>query len=241
MNLIQFILHLVAASTMGFALYYDTQKVVFPAEFTSTQTNFAGRCKYLTFLNAILQFIYYSLCVVNDLLGSNSRNGKSQSKLQKIRDFLFGSLVFPLAMFVSGSFWTLMAIDRELVFPKIIDTFYPSWLNHSMHSVILPFALISTYIVPRVYPARRTALRTVSLVMIGYIGWVFFIAFHTGYWVYPVLEVLNWPYRIAFITLCAAIGGILSIMGEQLHVAIWGKEARTGKDGAKKGKKSRAD
>lgn len=53
MNLIQFILHLVAASTMGFALYYDTQKVVFPAEFTSTQTNFAGRCKYLTFLNAV--------------------------------------------------------------------------------------------------------------------------------------------------------------------------------------------
>ena len=54
MDALQFLFHLVAASTLGYGLYYDTVHVVIPEEFKYTTIEFAGRWKYLTFLNAVI-------------------------------------------------------------------------------------------------------------------------------------------------------------------------------------------
>jgi len=34
-------------------------------------------------------------------------------------------------------FWMIYAVDRELVYPKILDKIIPSWLNHVMVSSLL--------------------------------------------------------------------------------------------------------
>ncbi len=39
----------------------------------------------------------------------------SDTKLKKAEDYLYATLAFPVGMFVGIVFWTLFAIDRELV------------------------------------------------------------------------------------------------------------------------------
>lgn len=36
--------------------------------------------------------------------------------------------------FVVCTFWSLYLVDRELVYPKLLDNFIPQWLNHGMVS-----------------------------------------------------------------------------------------------------------
>jgi hypothetical protein len=64
-----------------------------------------------------------------------------------------------------------MAVDRELVFPKALDPFFPSWLNHVMHTNIMVFTLLEMVTSFRTYPKRSRGL-TALLVFTGiYLGW----------------------------------------------------------------------
>jgi uncharacterized membrane protein YhdT len=51
-------------------------------------------------------------------------------------------------------FWSVYAVDRELVFPQVIDAYFPVWLNHSCHTAPLLFILIENLFVPKLYPSR---------------------------------------------------------------------------------------
>lgn len=41
---------------------------------------------------------------------------------------------FLFAQFVVLMFWSIYIYDRELVYPKLLDNFIPTWLNHGMVS-----------------------------------------------------------------------------------------------------------
>ena len=41
--------------------------------------------------------------------------------------------------FVFSSFWSIYAVDRELVYPKVIDAIIPRWMNHAMVSYTQTF------------------------------------------------------------------------------------------------------
>ena len=56
----------------------------------------------------------------------------------QIRDYYFATLAFPIGQFVGIIFWTLWHINRELVFPKAFDSIFPSYINHLMHTVVIP-------------------------------------------------------------------------------------------------------
>lgn len=60
-----------------------------------------------------------------------------RNRLEKFRSFIFYTLVLPCSLLVASVFWTLWHIDRELIFPKVIDLFLPTWVNHSLHTFIL--------------------------------------------------------------------------------------------------------
>ena len=51
-----------------------------------------------------------------------------------MEDRFYASIAFPYGLFVASVFWTLYAIDRELVFPEILDRFVSPALNHMMHT-----------------------------------------------------------------------------------------------------------
>lgn len=68
-------------------------------------------------------------------------------------------------------FWGLYAIDRELVFPKILDSYFPQWLNHVMHTNIVVFSVIELVSSFRSYPTRKEGLGTLTLFMLVYLIW----------------------------------------------------------------------
>jgi len=45
----------------------------------------------------------------------------------------------------------------------------------------------------------------------------------SGFWVYPVLEVLNWWQRIIFFLSCLFLQASMYFVGETLNNAKWGK------------------
>ena len=45
----------------------------------------------------------------------------------------------------------------------------------------------------------------------------------SGFWVYPVLDVLNWWQRIIFFLSCLFLQASMYFLGEALNKAKWGK------------------
>merc|ERR1712127_1167924 len=106
------IFYLCVSSIYVYAFIFDTElfrggkykKVGFPFD-----DSFNGRMKFLTYINMGLQTIFFTLSASCALFG--------------ITNDLMGS------QFVSIAFWSLYVIDRKLIFPVILDSIMPSWLN----------------------------------------------------------------------------------------------------------------
>ncbi|GBP16731.1 Androgen-dependent TFPI-regulating protein [Eumeta japonica] len=80
---------------------------------------------------SILQTLYFAIAVLNDLIGTNESWPKKTPLITRLRDTIFSSIAFPLAIFVAFTFWSIYAIDRELIFPRALDAVFPVWSNHN--------------------------------------------------------------------------------------------------------------
>lgn len=76
----------------------------------------------------IIQAVYFTICLVNDFTGTNDIQPKRTPTVRKVKDYLLAAFAFPLATNVGLTFWSLMAIDRELIFPKAFDDFFPGFV-----------------------------------------------------------------------------------------------------------------
>merc|ERR1712080_259538 len=99
-----------------------------------------------------IQFIYFTISFLSNLLGSKA------SKLQSVRDYMFATLAFPIGQFVGIVFWVLFHLDRELVFPKLLDQFFPNYINHMMHSTVIPAQLLELVLLYHAYPSKKTGM-----------------------------------------------------------------------------------
>ena len=189
---------------------------------------FGGQWKFLTYWNLWLQLIYFLVGLCTELFGTDS-NKATPSRLQKMRDFMFGSLAFPLGIFVSIIFWALYALDRNLVFPPKMDEFYPLWSNHMLHTTCLVAQLIEMISTPHDYPSRTKGMLTSMGFAMVYLGWVLIIAYKANIWVYGVLQKLPAMGRIMFIAGCCILFGIMFIGGEALNSKIWSTKTRATK------------
>lgn len=157
--------------------------------------------------------------------------------IRKIRDYIFGTLTFPFVFDVGVMYWILYAIDRELVMPKAIDAFFPWWLNNFVHTNIMAFAFIEMVLLHHKYPCRKSALIGLSVCVGAYLAWIHVIYFKTNIWVYPVLNVLNWPQRVLFYLFTSAVPMFFYFVGELLNKLIWSKSRLGGESTKKSGSK----
>lgn len=164
--------------------------------------------------------MYFSIALLNDFI-DNSASIKIRTFLSKTRDYIFGSLLIPLTVGVFGLFWMLFIIKRELIFPPALDVFFPWWLNHCMHTNITPMMLIEMIVLHHKYPSRKAGLIGFSAFLFGYIIWILIIKFETSYWVYPILNRIEWRLRIIlFVTLFPA-GMAVYLIAEYINSLIW--------------------
>lgn len=185
----------------------------------------------------LLQTLYFTVCLINDVVGTNEPTPSQKPLIRRIKDVLFTSLAFPLSMFVGLTFWGIYAVDRELILPKMMDEFFPVWLNHVMHTNIVAFICLDLLISFRMYPTRKFGLTILSMFMLCYMVWIHVIYFQTGSWVYPILKVLNWPLRVIFYLMSFGLVCGMYTLGEAINKSIWYKEVeKTVKSGKKKAK-----
>lgn len=219
------ILYFGVAAHFWFACYYDWNYVkipptVHPMGITYGRTN---KLKFLTYWDALLQSFFFTIAFLNEIIGNTDLvpPPKRTSIIRKFKDLLLPCLAFPISMFVGLTFWGLYIVDRELVFPKAIDPFFPAWLNHVMHTNIMLFMILEMYISFRRYPSKNVGLTILSIFMGCYLVWIHVIFFKTGIWVYPVLDKLDFSARMVFFIGLLGLSFILYLVGEKVNQRIW--------------------
>ncbi|XP_008325807.1 androgen-dependent TFPI-regulating protein [Cynoglossus semilaevis] len=183
---------------------------------------YGGPWKYLTFLNLLLQTFLFGLATVNDLQpGKNTEH-----VLSRCKDFIFSVFGFPVGMFVVVLFWTIFVYDRELVYPATIDTFFPPWINHAVHTVVLPLLLGEVLLQPHVYPQTKNALAALGAVSLAYMLWILWVYSSTGIWVYPILGHFSSCGLVGFFFLNTSLVTLFYLLGERLNSLVWNKEVK---------------
>ncbi|XP_045475923.1 androgen-induced gene 1 protein-like isoform X2 [Harmonia axyridis] len=188
--------------------------------------SFGGKLRFLTIWNMLLQGLFFTICLLNDIIGTNEPNPKKTPIIRKVKDTLFTALAFPLSIFVGTTFWGIYAVDRELVFPKILDKYFPVWLNHVMHTNIMIFVLIEMAMNFRSYPKRKTGISILGVFMMCYLIWMHVIYHYSGVWVYPIFEVLNLPLRILFFVGLLVLIVVMYLIGEGLNNILWSNQIK---------------
>ncbi|XP_063047688.1 androgen-dependent TFPI-regulating protein isoform X2 [Engraulis encrasicolus] len=214
---VQKVFHLAAFSWYAFvikSLYAKGDEEPPPGIFP-----YGGPWKYLTFLNLILQMVYFGLASVQDQ--------KSSGKLLRVaRDLLFSVYVFPVGMFVVVMFWSIFAYDRQLVYPASLDAFFPPWMNHAMHTIVFPILLGEMLLQPHSYPKIKTGMTALGVVGLAYLSWVIWVYLSVGIWVYPLLNYFSQAGLIAFFFVNMTVVTLLYLMGQTMNNRLWGKKQK---------------
>ncbi|XP_037957935.1 androgen-induced gene 1 protein isoform X2 [Teleopsis dalmanni] len=226
------IIHLCALGQFAYALYFNNFGVNRSTKLEKSNARlmvpdgFQQKIRFLTYWCLIVQVFYYTVCLINDFVGTNEVAPKHLPAIRKLKDYVMAAFAFPLAVNVAVTFWSLYAIDRELVFPKVLDAVFPSWLNHIMHTNILVFIILEMFTSFREYPKRKRGITGLGIFMITYLIWIHVVKHYSGVWVYPVLEVLQLPQRIVFFVAILAFTVCLYFLGEFLNGVVWAKEIK---------------
>uniref|UniRef100_A0A2K6UFF8 Androgen dependent TFPI regulating protein n=1 Tax=Saimiri boliviensis boliviensis TaxID=39432 RepID=A0A2K6UFF8_SAIBB len=200
---------------------------------------YGGKWKYMTLLNMLkhrtagfgiyqsgsfrqlLQTIFYGVACLDDVL-KRIRGRKDMTFLTAFRDLLFTTLAFPISTFVFLAFWILFLYNRNLVYPKALDTVFPMWLNHAMHTLILPITLTEVILRQHSYPSKKTGLTLLAAGSFAYISRILWIYFETGTWVYPLLAKLSPVGLAAVFSLSYIFIASIYLLGEKLNHWKWG-------------------
>ncbi|XP_014205057.1 androgen-induced gene 1 protein-like [Copidosoma floridanum] len=227
------VFHAAAFAQFFFAVYYDYTYTRVPVQIGKVHNAYGGKFKFLTFWNAIAQTIFFLLCMLNDIFGTNSVNPKKRPFIRQFKDYFYAAIGYPVSM-VSQQL--LMFIDRELVLPKALDPYFPWWLNHLMHTMIMITTVLEMLMAPRQYPKRSKGLGGLAFFMLAYLSWMHFVWYKSGVWAYPIIEILTVPLRVAFyLTILTLVTGLYFI-GETVDRLIWGKIAKSVEKSGKKKK-----
>ncbi len=165
-----------------------------------------GNFKFMVHMNQWFLLLFFCMQFLTDVLlfHNDSAIGKN---LQKLCDVFFTTIAAPTSFFVALAFWTTYAYDRNLVFPECFDLFVPLFTNHFWHTTIVLWVVLESIVHFHQYLSVGVAVCINLVTNSAYVSWFVWIFVETGYWVYPVLNVLPLHYQALF-----CFGNILSCL-----------------------------
>lgn len=175
------------------------------------------RKKYFQFL----QLFYFTMAFINDFIESKDMNSNHIARFKKFKDFMYTTLVFPVAFDVGVMFWIFYFINPDLVVSNEVHELVPEWFCHMLRTNIVIFAILEMAWTYRKYTCYLFGLLGVLIFTIIYISWTFAVYIYTNEWVYPILEKCNWPQRIAFFGLNLFIPVTFYFIGDLLNNLLW--------------------
>lgn len=124
----------------------------------------------------------------------------------------------PVGAIVVVSFWGIWYIaGREYIFPAILEPYYPPWLNHVTHTIILPVNIVELFAVKHQYASDRKAITSLVAYTSSYSTFLVYIRLQTGRWVYPFLNKMD-PLPVGvFITSTIIVGVVVYKVAKIIH------------------------
>ncbi|KAI5712679.1 hypothetical protein M8J76_000765 [Diaphorina citri] len=222
LRVINVAIHVIGAVIFPFGIY-SHYKVQIPAEVLPIDSAYGQKFKYLTFINEIVQSLYFIVCVVCDIV-SLMPTSSPMSILNSTRNYFFTSIGFPIGSFVTITFWGLFLVNRDLVMPADFDQYFPKWLNHLVHTMVIVFPLIEMATSYRKYWPAQTGLIGLLVFQVVYLIWIHIVYYKSDLWVYPILEKLGLIARYAFLGSSVLFTIVLYFLGQYLNNAIWSSQ-----------------
>ncbi|VVC45200.1 Hypothetical protein CINCED_3A017152 [Cinara cedri] len=228
MSALPILLHMVACLWyMVFWNHYLAERAIPEEEWDPQYKNIHDMgYRYLTNWNLFMQTIFFVGCLLHDIMKMlNGPNWlKLGSKFQNLLSLHFSSVLLPTSIFVCVAFWLMYAYDREIVYPKIVDTYVPYWLNHGMHTVILPLILGELFTTRHKFPSILASLSLFMAFVICY-GIVFLETYvEKGRWVYPLFGMHSVPVALGIMLALIVKQVIFLFVGIAIQNIYWGKE-----------------
>ena len=176
-------------------LYYSAvQAAVFKPGISDS---YGGELKFLTKWTLYLSTLYHfsSVLVAVSMLVFGRDNDDSMS-----RSTVFCGILFPSSTIVCFAFWAIFAIHPDLMVPPAVRKLMPisGFYNHAVHTAPVLTCLLETFLVSHRPTKLVTNLLVWATYCASYLGWIFWVAYKTGVWVYPFLQVLGVVGKAAF-------------------------------------------
>jgi len=182
--------------------------------------------RFLTNWNLFMQTLFFAGCLFHDVLkmlnGPNWLN--LGSKFQTLLSNAFSSILLPNGIFVSITFWLMYAYDREIVYPKIIDSYIPYWQNHGMHTVILPLIIFELITTEHTFCPMWTSMKLYITFILLYIVVFFETYLEKRRWVYPLFGIYSWPITLTIMIVLVLKQVSYLFIGIFIQNMYWGKE-----------------
>lgn len=100
------------------------------------------------------------------------------------------------------------------------------WLNHMVHTNIMFFMIIELFMLFRENESHIKSLAGLLSFLGSYLVWIHIVKHISDDWIYPILEVLPMPGRIAFFAGCIALAVGFYFLGDYLNKMVWAREIR---------------
>lgn len=176
------------------------------------ELNVYGQLKFLTYQCLWIQILSTTLHILAHFI----------RPLKGLRDLVFTTLAFPVGSLVVSTFWVVwIFMGRELILPSKMDPFYPPWLNHSTHSIILPINMIMSILLHHKY--TRNAFFVTLLYTGLYTAFLHVIKAQTGVFVYGYLNQFSETERAIYFAFTGLIAYLMYKLGQLLTYAVHGR------------------
>ena len=182
---------------------------------------YGGRFKFLTFINMLLQLLYFNMAAVTEF-HEIVRKRKSEV-FASVCDYTFACFVFPIGTTVSILFWGLYAADPYSCQTPDEAKQIPAWLNHYMHT-FPSITILELCFIRHKYPPRKKGMMSVLGFGVVYMVWILWVAFAADVWVYPFLRKLDSLSVAAFFAFAFAVALFIYLVGERVALRRWGQE-----------------
>ena len=117
-------------------------------------------------------------------------------------------------------------MGREYIFPAKLDPLIPSWLNHSIHTMIVPVNLITVAVTNHKY-YNNGVLMTIGVTTL-YTVVLQYIKRESGLYVYPYLETFDEKGKLIYFSGQAIFAYLMYKSGQLLTYAIHTKRPPEG-------------
>ena len=176
-----------------------------------------GQFKFLTFQCLLLQVLNAALHVLAYFVRA----------LEKPRDLVFSALAYPVGSLVVYTFWAVWhTLGREFIFPLELSQYYPDWLNHATHTIIVPINILLAVLVHHKY---SSAGLYVTLAFTGfYTLFLHLIKAQSGLFVYKYLDAMGDVQRLVYFGLTGVFAHITYKSGQLLTELVHGRQAAGG-------------